>query len=43
MSFMMMQLTALDQILEKFEQNGRLTQTEHQSLLEFARRQWNVN
>ena len=43
MSFMMMQLTALDQILEKFEQNGRLTQTEHKSLLEFARRQWNVN
>ena len=43
MSFMVMQLAALDQILEKFERNGRLTHTEHQSLLEFARQQWDAN
>lgn len=43
MSFMMMQLAALDQILERFERNGRLTHTEHLSLLEFARQEWNVH
>jgi len=43
MSFMVMQLSALDQILERFEKNGRLTPTEHQNLLEFARQQWHVN
>ena len=43
MTFMVMQLSALDQILEKFEKNGRLTQAEHQSLLDFAQKQWNMN
>ena len=43
MSFMVMQLAALDQILETFEKNGRLTRTEHQSLLEFARQHWDAN
>ena len=40
MSFMVMQLSALDQILEKFEKHGRLTHGEHLSLLEFARQRW---
>jgi hypothetical protein len=43
MSFMVMPLSALDQILEKFEKNGRLSSVEHQRLLEFARRQWKMN
>lgn len=43
MPFMIMQLSALDQILERFEQNGRLTHAEHLGLLEFARQQWNMN
>ena len=43
MSFMVMQLSALDQILEKFERSGRLTPTEHRSLLDFAQKQWNMN
>lgn len=43
MSFMVMPLSALDQILEKFEKNGRLTRGEHQRLLEFARQQWKIN
>jgi hypothetical protein len=43
MPFMVMQLSALDQILERFEKNDRLTPAEHQSLLEFARQQWNMN
>jgi hypothetical protein len=43
MSFMVMPLSALDQILEKFEKNGRLTSVEHQRLLEFARQQWKMN
>jgi hypothetical protein len=43
MSFMVMPLSALDQILEKFEKNGRLSGREHQRLLEFARQQWKVN
>lgn len=43
MSFMVMQLSALDQILDKFEKNGRLTSAEHQSLIEFARQQWTMN
>jgi len=43
MPFMAMELSALDQILEKFERNGRLTHAEHQSLLQFARKLWNVN
>ena len=40
MPFMVMPLSALDHILEKFEKNGRLTHAEHLSLLEFARQQW---
>jgi|RhiMetdeSRZDD1v2_1073273.scaffolds.fasta_scaffold123356_3 hypothetical protein len=43
MSFMVMPLSALDQILEKFEKNGRLTSVEHLRLLQFARRQWKMN
>lgn len=43
MPFMVMQLSALDQILQRFEKNGRLTCAEHQSLLEFARKLWHVN
>ena len=42
MSFMVMPMGALDQILEKFEKNGRLTRAEHLSLLEFAKQQWQV-
>jgi hypothetical protein len=40
MSFMLMQLTTLDQILENFEKNGRLTPREHQSLLKLTRQLW---
>ena len=43
MSFMVMPLSTLDQILEKFEKNGRLTRAEHRSLLEFARQRWEVS
>jgi hypothetical protein len=43
MPFMRMPLSKLDEILERLEQNGRLTFREHQSLLELARRQWRVN
>ena len=43
MPFMRMQLSNLDDILERLEQHGRLTCREHQSLLELARRQWRVN
>lgn len=41
MSFMVMQLSTLDQILERFEKNGRLTRAEHQSLMKLARQIWN--
>ena len=43
MPFMRMQLSKLDEILERLEQNGRLTFKEHQSLLELAMRKWRVN
>ena len=43
MPFMRMQLSKLDEILERLEQNGRLTFKEHQSLLELATRKWRVN
>ena len=43
MPFMRMQLSNLDEILERLEQHGRLTFKEHQSLLDLARRQWRVN
>ena len=43
MPFMRMQLSKLDEILERLEQNGRLTFKEHQGLLELATKRWNVN
>ena len=43
MPFMRMQLSKLDEILERLEQNGRLTFREHQGLLELANRRWRVN
>ena len=43
MPFMMMQLSRLDEILERLEKNGRLTLREHQSLLELAEMIWHVN
>jgi hypothetical protein len=43
MPFMRMQLSKLDEMLERFEQNGRLTFKEHQGLLELATRIWRVN
>jgi hypothetical protein len=39
-SFMVMQLGTLDQILERFEKNGRLSAREHQSLFKLARQLW---
>jgi len=43
MPFMRMQLSKLDEMLERLEQNGRLTFKEHQGLLELATRIWRVN
>ena len=43
MPFMRMQLSKLDEMLERLEQNGRLTFREHQGLLELATRRWRVN
>ena len=43
MPFMRMQLSKLDEMLERLEQNGRLTYREHQGLLELAARLWRVN
>ena len=43
MPFMRMQLSKLDEILERLEQNGRLTFKEHQGLLELATKIWRVN
>ena len=40
MSFMMMQLSTLDQILARFERHGRLTRGEHYSLLKLAKQLW---
>jgi hypothetical protein len=40
MSFMVMQLGSLNQILERFEKSGRLTRKEHQSLLQLASQLW---
>ena len=39
-SFMVMQLATLDQILARFERNGRLTRDEHHSLLKLAKQLW---
>ena len=41
MSFMVMQLSTLDQILARFERHGRLTRDEHYSLLKLAKQLWN--
>ena len=43
MSFMVMQLSTLDQILARFERHGRLTREEHFSLLKLAKQLWNEN
>ena len=43
MPFMRMQLSKLDEMLERLEQNGRLTSKEHQGLLELATRIWRIN
>jgi hypothetical protein len=40
MSFMVMNLSTLDQILARFERNGRLTREEHYNLLKLAKRLW---
>jgi hypothetical protein len=40
MSFMVMQLGTLDQILARFERHGRLTRDEHYSLLKLAKQLW---
>jgi hypothetical protein len=41
MSFMGMHLSTLDQILARFERNGRLTRDEHYNLLKLAKQLWN--
>jgi len=41
MSFMVMNLSTLDQILARFERNGRLTRDEHFHLLKLAKELWN--
>ena len=41
MSFMVMQVGTLDQILARFERHGRLTREEHYNLLKLAKQFWN--
>lgn len=43
MSFMVMQLGTLDQILARFERHGRLTREEHYNLLKRAKQIWTGN
>ena len=43
MSFMVMNLSTLDQILARFERNGRLTRDEHFNLLKLAKELWAHN
>jgi len=43
MSFMVMQIGTLDQILARFERNGRLTRDEHYRLLKLAKQLWDQN
>ena len=43
MSCMTMQLSKLDEMLKRLEENGRLSSREHQALLELARKTWRVN
>ena len=40
MPFMIMQLSHLDEMLQRLENNGRLTHREHQSLLDLGRKKW---
>jgi hypothetical protein len=42
MPCMKMQLSKLDEVLERLERNGRLSFQEHQGLLELARKTWHV-
>ena len=43
MSCMTMGLSKLDEMLERLEKNGRLSSREHQSLLELARKTWQLS
>lgn len=43
MPFMMMQLSQLDEILNRLEKSGRINSKEHRGLLEFARNIWSVD
>lgn len=43
MPFMMMSLSKLDEMLERLEQNGRLSAREHQNLVELAKKMWRLN
>jgi len=43
MPFMVMQLSQLDEILNRLETSGRLNSREHQGLLELARNIWGVD
>ena len=43
MPFMVMQLSQLDEILNRLETIGRLNSREHQRLLEFVRNIWGVD
>ena len=42
MTYMPMQLSQLDEILNRLEGSGRLNSYEHQRLLEFAREIWGI-
>lgn len=42
MSYMVMQLSQLDEMLRRLEGSGRLTSNEHERLLEFARSLWGL-
>jgi len=42
MTYMTMQLSQLDEILNRLEGSGRLTFREHQRLLEFASEIWGI-
>ena len=43
MPFMRMGLTSLEEMLERLEKNGRLSPSEHQSLVELATKAWRIN
>lgn len=42
MPFMTMQISKLDEMLERLERTGRLTRKEHQGLLELGRKTWQI-